>query len=242
MPVHGFGYRGNWKEKVTDMRMNVLVAAIVAVSLVRLQAQNVQVRTYAAEGANKTAENPVVVRPIQPLESSAFVGAQPLALSLMPSAEAPDRTLDVALFRLNLLVGAHRRVSIFDLGVIGGISDDEMMGLGISGIFNRTGSSPGAFHLAGVCNHSGRDMNGCQISFVWNWTEGLFNGLQTGLVNRSGRLDGLQVGGFNMAERGTGVQVGIVNMSTRLEGLQIGAFNINRDSAVPVLPVFNFAF
>ena len=114
MPVHGFGYRGNWKEKVTDMRMNVLVAAIVAVSLVRLQAQNVQVRTYAAEGAKKTAENPVVVRPIQPLESSAFVGAQPLALSLIPSAETPDRTLDVALFRLNLLVGAHRRVSIFD--------------------------------------------------------------------------------------------------------------------------------
>ena len=147
MPVHGFGYRGNWKEKVTDMRMNVLVAAIVAVSLVRLQAQNVQVRTYAVEGAKKTAENPVVVRPIQPLESSAFVGAQPLALSLIPSAETPDRTLDVALFRLNLLVGAHRRVSIFDLGVIGGISDDEMTGLGISGIFNRTGSSPGAFHL-----------------------------------------------------------------------------------------------
>lgn len=224
------------------MRMIALVAAIVAVSLVRLQAQNVQVRTYAAEGANKTAENPVVVRPIQPLESSAFVGEQPLALSLMPSVETPGRTMDVALFRLNLLVGAHRRVSIFDLGVIGGISDDEMTGLGISGIFNRTGSSPGAFHLAGVCNHSGRDMNGCQISFVWNWTEGLFNGLQTGLVNKAGRLDGLQVGGFNMAERGTGVQVGIVNMSTRLEGLQIGALNINRDSAVSVLPVFNFAF
>lgn len=224
------------------MRMIALVAAIVAVSLVRLQAQNVQVRTYAAEGANKTAENPVVVRPIQPFESAAFVGEQPLALSLIPSVETPDRTMDVALFRLNLLVGAHRRVSIFDLGVIGGISDDEMMGLGISGIFNRTGSSPGAFHLAGVCNHSGRDMNGCQISFAWNWTEGLFNGLQAGLVNKAGRLDGLQVGGFNMAERGTGVQVGIVNMSTRLEGLQIGALNINRDSAVSVLPVFNFAF
>ncbi len=224
------------------MKRILLVVAGAAVSLVRLQAQGVQVRTYAAAGAGDTAGNPVVVRPVHAVDAPAFAGEQPFALSLLPQVEAPGRAMDVSLFRLNLLVGAHRRVSILDVGVIGGISDGEMTGLGVSGIFNRTGASPGAFHFAGVCNEAGRDMSGCQVSFVWNRTEGAFSGLQAGLVNKAGRLDGLQIGGLNMAEQGTGVQVGVVNMSERLEGLQFGALNINRDSAVPVLPVFNFAF
>lgn len=214
----------------------------VSVSLSGLQAQDVQVRTYSSASPNAPAENRVVVRSIKPLDPPAFVGEQPFAFAVMPALETPDRSMDSGVFRFNLFVGAHRSTYIFDLGLIGGISDYEMNGLAISGIFNRIGTSAGAFQFAGICNYSGWDMSGCQLSAAWNWTEGRFSGLQIGLVNNAGRLDGLQVGGFNLAEQGSGVQIGVVNVSERLEGLQIGAINVNRDSAVPVLPVLNFAF
>ena len=207
-----------------------------------LHAQDVQVRTYSSSQSNAPAENQVVVRSIKPLDPPAFVGEQPFAFALMPVLETPDRSMDSVVFRFNLFVGAHRCTYILDLGLIGGITDYEMNGLAISGIFNRIGTSAGAFQFAGICNYSGWDMSGCQLSAAWNWTEGHFSGLQIGLVNNAGRLDGLQVGGFNLAEQGSGVQIGAVNVSDRLEGLQIGVINVNRDSAVPVLPVLNFAF
>lgn len=222
------------------VRSIMLVAA--SVFLLGLQAQDVQVRTYSSASPNESAGNRVVVRPIKPPDPPALVGEQPFAFAVMPVLETPDRSMDSVLFRFNLFVGAHRCTYIFDLGVIGGISDYEMNGLAISGIFNRVGTSTGAFQFAGICNYSGWDMSGCQLSAAWNWTEGHFSGLQIGLVNNAGRLDGLQVGGFNLAERGAGAQIGVVNVSERLEGLQIGAINVNRDSAVPFLPVLNFAF
>lgn len=214
----------------------------VSIFLFNLQAQDIQVRTYSTASHGAPAENQVVVRAIKPLDPPAFVGEQPFAFAVMPVLETPDRSMDSVLFRLNLFVGAHRSTYIFDLGLIGGISDYEMNGLAISGIFNRIGTSTGAFQFAGICNYSGWDMSGCQLSAAWNWTEGRFSGLQIGLVNNAGRLDGLQIGGFNLSEQGSGVQIGVVNVSDRLEGLQIGALNVNRDSAVPVLPVLNFAF
>jgi len=218
------------------------ISMVVIMSLLTLSAQDVQVRTYAAAGSGNPPENQVVIRSIKPLDPPAFVGEQPFAIALMPVLETPDRSMDSVLFRFNLFVGAHRCTYIFDLGLIGGITDYEMNGLAISGIFNRIGTSAGAFQFAGICNYSGWDMSGCQLSAAWNWTEGRFAGLQIGLVNKGGRLDGLQIGGFNMAEQGSGVQIGVVNISERLEGLQIGALNINRDSAVPVMPILNFAF
>ena len=224
------------------MTIRIMFAMAAVVSLFRLQAQDVQVRTYSSARQGVSSENPVVVRSITPLDPPAFVGEQPFAFAVMPVFETPDRAMDSVLFRLNLFVGAHRSTYIFDLGVIGGISDYEMNGLAVSGIFNRIGTSTGAFQIAGICNFSGWDMSGCQLSAAWNWTEGMFAGLQIGLVNKAGRLDGLQVGGLNLAEQGAGVQIGVVNMSERLEGLQIGALNINRDSSVPFLPVINFAF
>lgn len=224
------------------MEMRFMMFMTAAFLTLCAKAQDVQVRTYSTASHGAPAESQVVVRSIKPLDPPAFVGEQPFALAVMPVLETPDRSMDSVLFRFNLFVGAHRSTYIFDLGLIGGISDYEMNGLAISGVFNRIGTSTGAFQFAGICNYSGWDMSGCQLSAAWNWTEGHFSGLQIGLVNNAGRLDGLQVGGFNLAEQGSGVQIGVVNVSERLEGLQIGALNVNRDSAVPVLPVLNFAF
>lgn len=224
------------------MEMRFMMFVTTAFLTLCAKAQDVQVRTYSSASPNAPAGNQVVVRAIKPLDPPAFVGEQPFAFAVMPVLETPNRSMDSVLFRFNLFVGAHRSTYIFDLGLIGGISDYEMNGLAISGIFNRIGTSTGAFQFAGICNYSGWDMSGCQLSAAWNWTEGRFAGLQIGLVNNAGRLDGLQVGGFNLAEQGAGVQIGVVNVSERLEGLQIGALNVNRDSAVPVLPILNFAF
>ncbi|MGN0833623.1 MAG: LA_2272 family surface repeat-containing protein [Kiritimatiellia bacterium] len=218
------------------------VFTVATMSLLCLSAQEVQVRTYSAAGSGSPTGNRVESRLIVPPDSPAFVGEQPFAFAVMPMLEAPDRSMDSVLFRFNLFVGAHRCTYIFDLGLIGGITDYEMNGLAISGIFNRIGTSGGAFQFAGICNCSSLDMNGCQLAAAWNWTGGRFAGLQLGLMNRGGSLDGLQLGGLNLAEQGSGVQIGVVNVSERLEGLQIGALNVNRDSAVPVMPVLNFAF
>lgn len=218
----------------------LLMAVVVGVSDV--SAQDVKTRVYQPSSKTAASTSQVRTREIVPLDPSPFVGEQAFAFSVMPMVEFPSREWDSVFFRFNLFVGAHRNVYWFDIGILGNITDNEMSGLGLACLFNDTGMAPSALHIAGVCNHSDWNFSGLQLAAGFCWTEGLFSGLQVALVNSSGRMNGVQVGGINIAEQGVGAQVGLVNASGRLEGLQVGLVNMNRDSSVPVLPLINFAY
>ena len=215
---------------------------LAAVACLTANAQNVKTRHYQLEQNKSDSFGDTKVRQIKPLNPVPFAGEQPFAFALMPQVETPDRTWDSVFFRLNLFVGAHRSVDWFDIGVLGNIADYEMSGLGIACLFNNTGMAPAAFHIAGAVNHCSWNFSGLQLAAGFNWTEGAFSGLQLSCVNSAGRLSGMQVGLSNVAEQGAGAQIGVINVSDRLEGLQIGIVNVNRDSAVPVSPIVNFAF
>lgn len=201
-------------------------------------AQEVSVRKYG-EAVNEPS---VQVREIKPLPARPMVGEQPFGLALFPKVETPNEAWDVVLFRLNVFVGRHRCMYGLDLGVLGGMADQEMAGLEISGLFNDVGMSDGALQIAGVFNHADWNFSGLQLAAGLCWTEGAFSGLQIALANKVGRLGGVQVGVANFAEKGSGLQIGAFNFSEQLEGFQIGVVNVNRDSSVPMFPILNFAF
>ena len=202
--------------------------------------QEVTVRRYDAPA--KSADNSVRVREIKANPPSEMVGEQPFGFAVMPKVETPDESWDVVVFRLNLFVGKHRCVYGLDLGILGGMAEQEMGGLAISGLFNDIGMSEGALQIAGILNHADWNFSGLQLAAGFCWTEGAFSGLEIALANKVGRLSGVQIGAFNFAEKGSGLQIGAVNFSEQLEGFQIGVLNINRDSSVPIMPILNFAF
>lgn len=215
------------------------VLAFLALGIITpVDAQDVTVRKYNAP----PPESPVSIRDIKPLPDRPMVGEQPFGFALMPKVETPDESWDVVVFRFNLFVGSHRCVYGLDIGILGGFAEQDMGGLEISGLFNDVGTSSGALQIAGIFNHAHWNFSGLQLAAGFCWTEGAFSGLDIALANKVGRLGGVQIGAFNYAEKGSGLQIGAVNFSEQLEGFQIGAININRDSAVPVFPVLNFAF
>ena len=167
-------------------------------------------------------------RGIYACEPSPYKDTSWFAVSFAPKFEAPSETWDVAMLRLNVLVGRHRAVYALDVGVLGNMADYKMDGIGVAGLFNSVGESDGAFHIAGLFNFAAFDFSGCQISGIYSCTEGTHCGLQIGVGNYAGKLTGLQIGAFNYAEC--------------LNGVQIGLVNVNRSSCVAFLPIANAAF
>jgi len=218
--------------------LRIGLAVLGGCVLLSAEAQEVSVRKYDA-----TPQEPLVqTREIKPLSERPMVGEQPFGFALMPKVETPDESWDVVFLRFNLFVGCHRCVYGLDIGVLGGITDQEMGGIEISGLYNRVGTSDGALQIAGIFNRADWNFSGLQLAAGFCWTEGAFSGLQVAIANKVGRLGGVQIGAFNFAEKGSGLQIGAVNFSEQLEGFQIGVINVNRDSSVPMLPILNFAF
>ena len=216
------------------------MAALAMMGFEMVCAQQVISRRYDATPSMKDGE--VQVRAIRPPAAKAMVGVLPLGLSLTPKVELPNEAWDVILLRVNLLAGSHRCVYGLDIGTFGNFADNEMMGLGIAGLFNDTVTSGGALHVAGIVNHSAWHFSGLQLTGGLSWTEGSHFGLQTALGNMAGRLSGVQIGVVNVTDGGTGLQIGLYNHAAWMEGFQIGVVNVNRASSVPCMPVLNFAF
>ena len=164
------------------------------------------------------------------------------AAALVPSVQTPDESRDVALMRASLICGWHRNVYGLDLGIIGNVTDEEMMGCGIAFVFNWVGNSRSAFQFSGLLNRSDCDFVGMQMALLVNDVERSSVGLQAALANMTDRLYGMQLGGFNKIRMGTGFQFGAVNVAEQFTGVQIGALNLNLDSPVPLAPIFNCYF
>lgn len=219
--------------------MRIELCLVVMMTAGASLAGTVSVRTY---GGVPSESGRVVVRDIKPLDPPPSGGESAAAFSIVPQLSWPSSDYDVRWFRFNLLMGSHRSVRGFDLGLLGNMADCESSGLSFAGLFNTTGQSAGAVHLAGLFNYSSWDFSGVQLAAALSWTEGVHTGVQFGVATSAGRLRGLQLGVVNCAEQGAGVQLGVVNTSDRMTGLQLGLLNINLDSSVPVLPLINFAF
>ena len=113
-----------------------MAAAVVAsVSL----AQGVVSRPIS-EASASTVES----RPLSFAKTEA-AGAQACAFAFLPMLETPAATWDVTAFRFNLLIGSHHSVRGFDLGLLANMTDYELSGFALAGLFNDCGLSDGAF-------------------------------------------------------------------------------------------------
>jgi len=197
-------------------------------------------------------------------------GWSPLALSLVPACEFPNRGANVYGLRLNVIGGSHHDMVGVDLGCIFNSVSNCLEGVQVAGLVNYSREVAG-LQFAGLFNGA-YSMVGMQGSAVINFT-GETDGLQaSGLVNIALKMRGCQIAGSgnysawgkgcqfagwaNLADKFEGVECGVLNITGDFEGLQIGAVNVAntmsgcqiglcnviKTSPIPVLPVVNLCF
>lgn len=174
----------------------------------------------------------------------------PLAVAIVPPVQFPGDDFDITGLRLSLGYGRHRDVYGVDLGVIGNITTQDFVGIGISGLFNYTEGMVTAVGLqaAGITNINNQKTNvyGAQLALGANvnYAESSVTGLQFALVNWSPHttIYGLQTGLYNKAQAVYGFQIGLVNQCESLHGLQIGLINFHAKGMFSVSPILNFGF
>jgi len=85
-------------------------------------------------------------------------------------------------------------------------------------------------------------LTGVQVSLYNSAAQADALGLQVGLWNEVGSMNGLQVGLVNTVGAMGGFQVGVINRAEELYGFQIGVINIIRDAEMRFCPVINVGF
>jgi hypothetical protein len=177
------------------------------------------------------------------------VFASPIGLAIVPPIEFPNSSFAIAGARVSALWGAHTNVYGFDIGVLGNITDNQFVGIGVSGLANLTRSSATILGLqaAGIANVNSKvNLYGVQIAAIMNHNsaESILWGLEVALGNYSPFMTviGAQIGIFNQARTIYGFQIGLVNYAENLHGLQIGIANFNPRGIFAVSPLLNIGF
>ncbi len=175
----------------------------------------------------------------------------PLSVAIIPPVQFPSSEYSVSGLRASVLWGDHRDVYGLDLGLIGNMTEQRFVGIGISGIFNLTKGDTTIIlaQIAGLANLNVQKTNvyGIQaaIGINKNDAESKLVGIGVALSNLSPSMDiyGLQVGVYNVSRSVYGLQLGLINQTTNLHGLQIGLLNfaLNGDP-FKVSPILNFGF
>ena len=161
-----------------------------------------------------------------------FSSSAPLSFGIVYPVQFPDDKFLIKGLRLNVLAGKTRGVQGIDLGGIGNITDMEMSGLQIAGLFN--------------WNRGSATVTGLQaaIGANINVTTSNIYGVQIAIAN-IGELQsiyGAQIGLYNRADHVHGIQIGLVNVANNLHGLQIGLANYNAAGPFIISPLINFGF
>ncbi len=197
-----------------------------------------------------------------PLHSQA--AAFPLSIGISPWFQFPPKDVTVAGLRLSLLWGRHENVYGFDFGLLGNITEKELVGTSMSLLFNKADNATilgaqltfGAnltkdnlnvvgIQLAGLANSCGGKgrVLGLQMAFIGNFNSKVdIYGAQVGAVNQADRVVGLQIGSVNQAEHAVGVQLGFMNRAKDLHGLQIGLLNFHTNGMLSFFPFLNAGF
>lgn len=181
------------------------------------------------------------------MEPSAYGFNSPVSVGLAPPVQFPTKEFSVTGVRTSLLWGRHRDVYGIDLGVLGNVTDQDFVGLAVSGLFNMTNGTTTVLGLqaAGLANINTKtaDVYGAQIALGLNKNDGssTVNGVQFAAVNMSEHtiIRGLQLGIYNRAQAVYGLQVGLVNVCENLHGLQIGLANFHHKGLFVVSPILN---
>lgn len=85
-------------------------------------------------------------------------------------------------------------------------------------------------------------LTGVQVGLYNSAAQADALGLQVGLWNEVGTMNGLQVGLVNTVGAMGGFQVGIINRAEELYGFQLGVINVIRDAEMRFCPVINIGF
>nr|AIA10726.1 unknown Function [uncultured bacterium]AIA10891.1 unknown Function [uncultured bacterium] len=136
--------------------------------------------------------------------------------------------------------------NVFGWQASGGInlSKGALQGFQLAGISNTVYKYSFAVQLAGIYNVSVESMDGVQTSGLFNITKGGLYGLQLSAFNRAGHTEGInsfensdtwgvQIGLVNLAGRMNGFQIGLINYGRRMQGTQIGLINIFSNGRTP---------
>lgn len=131
--------------------------------------------------------------------------------------------------------------NVFGGQVTGGVNlgKGALQGLQIAGLGNMVHKYTFGVQIASLWNMSYQSMDGLQLSSLMNYTRGSLFGTQVGIYNRAGSIEGknsyenddptgLQVGLVNGSGRMNGFQIGLLNFSNSMQGTQIGLVNIYR--------------
>ena len=153
--------------------------------------------------------------PLAPLALSNQVWA-PLQLALFPPVQIPDVNCKVCGLSLGVIA-------------VGGLYDDDVMGLQIGGLWAFARELYG-IQIAGLYTLTHDNFSGIQVGGVANFTDKLPCGFQVAGIGNFVTHDvgfGLQVAGaFNDCESGSGLQVALMNEADKdFNGIQIGLFN-----------------
>ncbi|MDV3310049.1 MAG: hypothetical protein LOY03_14660 [Cyclobacteriaceae bacterium] len=119
------------------------------------------------------------------------------------------------------------------------LSKGALQGVQVGGLGNLVYKYTFGVQLASLWNMSYQSMDGIQISSAMNYTKGSLIGTQVSIYNRAGSIEGknsyenddptgLQIGLVNWSGRMNGFQVGLINFSSSMQGTQIGLVNIYR--------------
>lgn len=180
----------------------------------------------------------------------AKAAVSPLSFNILPPVQFPPADFSVTGLRISALYGRHRDMYGLDLGLVGNVTEQSFVGLGVSGIFNYTKGQTHAIglQLAGLANVNTNKTRvyGIQAALGTNYNtaESSVAGLQIALANisRHTNIYGAQVGLYNRANKVYGLQVGLVNETQNLHGIQIGLINFHHQGVVSVCPILNIGF
>ncbi|QDK45257.1 hypothetical protein DOM22_08870 [Bdellovibrio sp. ZAP7] len=182
--------------------------------------------------------------------SASFAAVTPISVAIAPPVQFPPQDFSITGIRLSALWGHHRDVYGLDFGVLGNITDQDFVGIGIAGGFNATYGSTNiiGLQLAGLGNYNQQKTNvvGLQAALISNINVAESNvyGVQLAVTNLSTNTSvyGAQLGVYNRAKSVYGIQLGLVNITDNLHGLQIGLVNFNNTGVFKVSPILNVGF
>jgi hypothetical protein len=182
--------------------------------------------------------------------SPALAFFSPASVSVVPPVQFPPSDFSITGVRASALWGQHRDVYGLDLGLLGNVTEQDFVGLAVSGIFNYTQGTTSAIglQLAGAVNINTNKTTvvGAQIAGLYNdnRADSSVAGLQLALANFAPHTEvwGFQAGLYNKARAVRGVQIGIVNVADSLTGVQIGLVNFLKNGLFAVSPIINIGF
>lgn len=183
--------------------------------------------------------------------NSAQAFVSPVSVAIVPPIQFPPNDFSVTGVRASVLWGKHRDIYGLDFGLLGNITEQDFVGVGVSGIFNNTRGTTRALglQLAGLANVNSNKTSvfGLQatLGVNYNAAASMVAGVQLGVIaNIAAFTDiyGAQIGIYNRAKEVYGVQIGLVNVTDNLHGIQIGIANFNRKGPFAISPIINVGF